>query len=564
MRPARESFAFWGGCSRLFAIVIFLGFLPFGRIHTVMKKRFQCMFLTFVLLLTCFCVSCGDKEDIDTVTLNNGTSKAPAMTITIWGIKGDNTTDEAVALVEEAMSAITQSEYNTAVKLNLYTEDEYIEALEARMSEIAEQKELEEAAAEQEEALKMLEGADDDGDETEEAAPSEDVTSINELGLVEIVYPEPDPDQLDIFFIPDYKTYVEYADADYLSILDTELDTTGKRMKTFIHPNILGASKLNGITYSIINNKPVGEYTYLLLNKALLDKYYYDADEITQFSMADEFIMDVGANEPGITPVLGDFDPIGVQYFTADGSYVDHYRQIKKYESLGYVGDGTADVGKFAVGVVRGNAADAAKYEDSYVVTVLQKPYVDNSIYNNMFANMFAISSYTKDLTRSMEVLTAINTNSELRNIFGYGVEGVHYKLDADGVVVRLNNDYDTPLEYTGNMFITYPPEGTYPEVWEDCKAQNLEIVDSPFFGFMTEDVVDGELYNQIAEISKSYFAEFDRLTFAQYDAWIEKANAELKANEAVTMYTSFTESKGLAYQYNEWFFSLFPDALAL
>ena len=552
-----------------------------------MKKRVQCLIMAMLLLATCFLASCGGEEDVDTLTFNEGTQKSPAMTVTIWGIKGENTTDEAIALVEDAMSAVTQSEFNTALQLNLFTYDEYKENLEARLDEVADQKKLEQAEADQKKAVAML-YKNSKTEESSETIP-EDETSVNEIGIVEIIYPEPDPSQLDIFFIPDYDTLVQYQEDGHLSALDVELNSTGKLMKTYIHPNILSASKIGGATYGIINNKPIGQYTYMLLNKELLDKYYYDAADIPQFANADEFIMDVAANEPGIVPVFDDFEPLGIQYFTEDGdrsvvgnmllpsaakgsdsygvprilfkisSYVDHLKQLKKYQSLGYVGDGTAAIGNFAVGVIKGNAADIAKYEDKYEVVVLQKPHVDNTVYSNMFA----ISTYTKDITRSMEVLTALNTNAELRNIFAYGIKDVHYTLDADGVVRTLNNEYDTPLEYTGNMFLAYPPEGAAPDIWDTCKAQNLEIVDDPYFGFFHEDEVDAELMAEVAGISEKYFVELDSVPYAQFDAWVENTIAELDADPTIAKYISFEDQDGLAYAYNEWFFALFPNAMA-
>ncbi len=551
-----------------------------------MKKRLQCLFLTLVLLASCFTVACSEEENVDTITMNDGSNKNPATTVTIWGLRGDNTTDEAVALVEKEMSALTQSAFNTALELNLYTEDEYIAALEERLDEIAAQKKVEQAEADRLEAIAKL-YKKNKGDEESETIP-EDITSINEIGLVEIIYPEPDPAQLDIFYIPDYDTFVEYQKDGHLSILDTELSSTGKLMTSYIHPSILAAGKLDGSTYAILNNKPMGQYTYLLLNRELLDKYYYDAADISIFSAADEFIMDIAANEPGIVPVLGEFDPLGVQYFTPDGEesvvgnmlaagtkknksaygvptvlfsntkYVDHVRQLKKYQSLGYIGDGTAELGKFAVGVVKGTAADAEKYKEKYEVITLQKPHIDNSIYTDMFA----ISSYTKDITRSMEVLCAINTNPELRNIFAYGVRDVHYTLDENGVVKKLNNDYDTPLVYTGNMFITYPPEGSTPDVWEVCKAQNLESVENPYFGFFYEDLVDENAMREIREISKAYFDEMETVPYNRFDAWIETAVDELRANPTISEYISFENKQSLAFHYNEWFFRLFPDAM--
>lgn len=550
-----------------------------------MKKRLQCLLLALVLVATVFVTACGEEEIDKTLEFNEGDETTHAMTITLWGIKGENTTDEAIALVEEAMSAITKADYKTNIKLNLLPEDEYLEAVDARIAEVSR---IKEAKEEEENKVTLDKLLGLVFEEEEEETVYEDETILNEIGLPEIVYPEVEEDQFDIFYIPDYDTYLKYVEAEHLSLLDSEISTTGKKLKTYIHPNILDATKIDGMNYAVINNKPVGEYTYLLLNKALMDKYYYDTDSITQFDMADDFIMDIGRNEPGIVPVLGEFECLGVQYFTLDGkpsvvgntlstsayknanaygvprilfqsnAYVDHLRLLKKYESYGYLGDGTADVGEFAVGVVRGSVADVAKYTEQYDVKVLQKPYVDNSIYNDMFA----ISAYTKDLTRAVQILTAINTDAELRNIFGYGIEGVHYKLDVDGVVIKLSDDYDIDLKYTGNMFIAYPPEGSYPTVWEDCKAQNLELRDAPYFGFVYEDIISEESMKAIADISEKYYAELENVTYAQFDSWIANTVAQLKADETVNEYISFTNTEGLAYAYNEWFFELFPDAM--
>lgn len=545
--------------------------------------------MAIVLLSACFLTSCGDDKTTD-ANLETEASR-PAMTVTIWGIKGDNTTDLAIEQIEEKMSAVTQAKYNTAIKLNLFTVSEYEDNIESLLEQISEKQKDNEALSKYQAAVDSLFKTNVNS-ASEEKVYVEDETYVDDIGITHVIYPEPEELQVDIIYIADYYKYIEYIKEGYLSALDTELADAGKEMKTYIHPNILNATKVDNATYAVINNKPIGEYTYLLVNKALLDKYYYDADEITLFSSADEFIMDVGANEVGIVPVLGEFDPVGVQYFTPDGkmsavgnmlpgtakkgpdaygvpriiftasTFVDHLRQLKKYQSLGYLGDGTADVGEFAVGVIRGTDADVAKYRDEYEVVVLQKPHVDNTVYTDMFG----ISTGTADISRSMEVLCELNTNAELRNYFAYGIRGVHYDLDTEGVVVTKNDDpenvYDTPINYTGNMFIAYPPEGTTADIWDNAKLQNLEIVDDPFFGFFYEDLVDAKLMETVAEISEKYFEELDAVSYDNFDAWIAEATEKLKADPVISMYVNFEEPNGLAAIYNEWFYTLYPDAM--
>ena len=88
-----------------------------------MKRRLTSAALALIMAATAVtAASCGQEDNLDSV----GEDKiANATTLNIWGIKGEGTTDEAIAAVEEAMSEITQAQFNTAIKLELYTEAEY-------------------------------------------------------------------------------------------------------------------------------------------------------------------------------------------------------------------------------------------------------------------------------------------------------------------------------------------------------------------------------------------------------------------------------------------------------
>ena len=114
-----------------------------------MKRRLTSAALALIMAATAVtAASCGQEDNLDSV----GEDKiANATTLNIWGIKGEGTTDEAIAAVEEAMSEITQAQFNTAIKLELYTEAEYDKMLEKRMDEIQEQLDKEEAEAEKNE-----------------------------------------------------------------------------------------------------------------------------------------------------------------------------------------------------------------------------------------------------------------------------------------------------------------------------------------------------------------------------------------------------------------------------
>lgn len=559
-----------------------------------MKRRLTSAALCLFMLATAASfAACGQEDDLSGVGEEQIDS---AMTLNIYGIKGEGTTDEAIAMVEEAMSSITEAQFNTAIKLMLYTEDEYDEVLEAKMDAIQEQLDLEAAEAEAKKEAEKAAKEDDtaDGDESTDESTEEivDETILDEYGLVETFYPEVEETQLDIFLMTDYDMLMKYSEKGVLSALDESLSSSSKLLKSYINPNILAAGKVNGSTVAILNNQMIGEYTFMLLNRELIDKYYYDPEDLLTFEDTFSFILDVGRNDSAYTPFVGDISPVGIHYFTSDGSqsivgnllapdavggtngapkaltdvrnWTDYIEIVKQLEDEGYIGGTEIAVGdQFGVGIIKGEWSDVEGFEEDYYINVLQNP---QATYDNIYNGMFAVSTYTKSLARSMEIVTYLNTRSDLRNLFAYGVQGVHYELDDNGVVVKLSDDYNMKLEYTGNSFVAYPPEGSYPEVWEDAKQHNLDMVLSPYYGFIyDETLLDPALVSAAADFSEDFFAELEDVTYAELEEWLDTISEEIDDNDDIQALIATTdedtedEYEPLGKIYADWFASAYP-----
>lgn len=101
---------------------------------------------------------------------------------------------------------------------------------------------------------------------------------------------------------------------------------------------------------------------------------------------------------------------------------------------------------------------------------------------NEAFESAFAIVNRNQDIVeRSMEILYAMNTDEELRNLFQYGVEGTNYVVN-DGDIVRVSNgenQYYMNLIYTGDIFkADFCSEiGWTKEAYENAYKQNNEAV---------------------------------------------------------------------------------------
>lgn len=504
-----------------------------------MKKRIISLMLCLLMLaVAVLTAACGGEDDTEGTLTIDGTTDAAAMTISIWGIKGEGTTDEAVAMVEAAMSKLSEAQYNTAIDLILLEEDEYAEKLEAYMDGIQAIKDEEAARKKAEKEAKAK------GETVVTTAPAEtesgDETAVDENGLVFTVYPEVADDQLDIFLITDYEMLMYFNEKGVISSVDNQLNGTSKLIKSYVHPSLISAAKIGGKTLAILNQQIVGDYTYMLVNKELLDKYYWDIDDIATLQDAYLFIRDVQRDEPEYQPFVGDLSPLSCNYFSPNGdktifgsmlaptavygddfapTYLFQFTQWKNYTKLYYnlkmnncIGSETfTPEDKFGVGVMKGNAEDLEPYTDDYHVVTLQAP---QGTTENLFNGMFAVSTYTKSVDRAMEIVTYLNTRAEFRNLFGYGIEGVHYKLDDEDRLTKISDDYNMKLEYTGNCFIAYAPNGQTMEYWDMAKSHNQELVLSPFFRFeITEEDIDMEYYDYMQGLADAFYAALDLCT---------------------------------------------------
>ena len=445
--------------------------------------------------------------------------------------------EEDRLLVEEAINKITKSKFKTQINLYLPTVDEYYETIEGIMQARAYEQEQEELAkSELKKAIRAAkaEGVDSEvaiskfydehpewvkyqettaDPDAEETAPE---TRLNELGMPEIKYPDERENQLDIIWLSGYDKLIEYIEADQLQRLDEELSSSSKKLKQYIYTGALDAVKTAGSgTYAIPNNTVIGEYTYLLLNKSLVDKYKYSPSDLTSVVKCADFLADVSKYEPDVLPVVGELPVTLTKYWSIDPDTleVDHDKfnvighgisdmatlgsmfnftglfgtnaelantsdyakqliAIRTYKDLGYITEDTSTTKEYAMRVVKGGGELVEVYGDDFYMNVIESPRAG---YEDIFGNMLGVSTYTRSLKRSMEIITYLNTNSDLRNILQYGVEDVHYELDEDGLLHRLNDRYMMDINKTGNVFMAYPEEEMPKNVWDYGKSQNTD-----------------------------------------------------------------------------------------
>ncbi|MGM9652816.1 MAG: hypothetical protein ACI3XP_04185 [Eubacteriales bacterium] len=536
-----------------------------------MKRKLMCLLLAFVMAFSCFAaVGCSSKDGDETV--EGGTTDEAALTtatLTLWIPTDKNTTEEAILAVQEAMNKILKAKYETAIELHAIPSDEYEAAIDARLTEIEEKIAFEEAEAERkrqeakELAAQGITTAAEEETTADTTDTAEEETYVNDLGMTVLRYPEVEETQMDIFLVRGYDNYKSYIEREALSALDSELSSSSKILKQYIYPSFLTYAKVDGSVYAIPNNHVIGEYKYLLINKRLVDELYWDPDSLTSLLKCEDFIMDV-KQFTDVTPMLSPVEAPGMTYWSEDGSwsllasqvtndiayntycppknvltirnYVDTYSLMKRLSENDCFAADPSKVEEFGVGILSGDASLPAQYEDEYYVSVYESPTLTTG---DVYDAMFAVSSYTKSLSRSMQILTMLNTDTELRTILQYGVEDMHWrKNDQDSSVIDIiSKDYKMNLLETGNVYMTYPGEGISMEYWETAKKQNLASKVSPFLAFEHKDYYTDDTkedFKALAELSKEYADTIGAMTSAEFDEIVSDMKKEVNAIELI------------------------------
>ena len=475
------------------------------------------MLLCLLMVLPVILSGCSDEDDSETAGATSSSSKK-AMTVVLYSITNESTTEDAIAAVQDAINEVTEARFNTHVILRLYTADKYFSVIEEKVKQIEERTALEEklaAAAKAANKAAKAAGVTTTPETTsDETTVETEETLINDIGLEKIVYPTAAEDQMDIFLVSGYERYYEYYQKEVMYALDEELSVNSKLLRDYIYPTFLDAAKMGGKTYAIPNNHMVGEYQFLLLNRELMDKYYYDADDVFSITDIQGYLDTVIKYEPSYIPLVN--TPESYTYYAADGQEilgafitnqalktakptpkilfgVRQYRQftsfIDSYSQYITESDNVDNL-KFAAAIVKGDASLAEKYEDDYYVVLYKSPTFRTA---DVYESMYAVSTYAKNPSRCMEIITALSTDAQLRNIFQYGVAGVHYEINEDtGLVDILSDDYSMDSIYTGNQFLMWQNSSMSEKElqysannWELAKLQNLDSVADPYLGFV-------------------------------------------------------------------------------
>ncbi len=571
-----------------------------------MKRRLICLALCLVFVLSACLTGCKKKTTDEMMQNIQNQASEDNVTLTMWMVTEAPLADDVREAVTGAVNRITTSRFNTYMVINFLTEDEYRDTLTEEIQQNEDERNEFSPVKEIFIPQDIIYGVGDANDKTD---------------AFKTRYPGVANHQVDIVYIAGESMYKEYIENGWLAALDSELSGASKKINETISATLLRAAKVNNATYAIPNNKAIGEYTFMLLNKELADKtsldgiyelgeidgffndhihhyleeIYRNQDEFSNVTLIDgsyEDCKDLLAHYWSINPDTYEAENrslsvLGYRYTNpktlskgntilsfdslfADEVFCENLIRLNEYESNDFFGTPTADQ-KAAIKFAEGSLVDYERYlnGDEYYPVIVKYPTVD---VEDVYESMFGVCTYTANLTKSMQILTYLNTNADLRNIIQYGVEGEHYNLLGNGTVERVTDEngtalYSMDILKTGNTFVAYPGPDDMNEmsenVWEMSKKQNLDALIEPLLNLDFSQIVkdsgkteDDDMFFDVTRYVYTYSSGYTKEVASEHEylkKWIDQCDDNTEKGVYV-LHTGVVDGQnftGKIYYYN-------------
>lgn len=324
--------------------------------------------------------------------------------------------------------------------------------------------------------------------------------------------------------------YLQNAQKGAFLELDDLLAKEGKEMYDAIDPRFWEAAKVGGKTYGVPSEKEIGNMPMWVFNKELVEKYDIPYTEIQTLEDLEPWLATIKENEPDVVPLYltRDYtaptymdkiqDPVGIEYGDAELKVQNVFQTekmlstldtMRKYYQAGYINKDAAtasDDKSIKRFVTKGDGQPYAEliWSKDLGYEVVATPIMETQITNaSARGALTAVNKNSDHPEKAVELLNLINTDTYLRNLLNYGIEGTHWtKVEVDpeeakaaegkpyiyDCKVKLDparsKDYSVPYWVQGGLFNTYVLENEPIDKWAIFKEFNDSSEEAPSFGF--------------------------------------------------------------------------------
>ena len=345
----------------------------------------------------------------------------------------------------------------------------------------------------------------------------------------------------DILFT-DQTTYNGEVSTGVLMDITDLVQTASPELYKMIPENYWQAMAVQGKIYGVPTYKDSSITEYFIWDKDVADKYEVDIESIDSYEKLVPALTKIREGE-GTAPyrmsshgadflVAAYYDqlgaglsPLGIRFDDESMTVVNPLEQEDILANLDYIHQ------MFKDGVINGDAPtsdDSNQYSvfftaqgwsgaaastwgpNNNIENCVAIQYGDTVVSNtSVRGSINALSSGCEHPEKALEFLQLINTDTKVRDLFYYGVEGENFNYTEDGKVEKLNTDW-TMAGYTQGTFfnVSLLAEDEVNQ-WDEVKALNEAAKPSVMLGF---DMDTSELETELANcrlVYEKYISDF-------------------------------------------------------
>ena len=321
----------------------------------------------------------------------------------------------------------------------------------------------------------------------------------------------------DIMFVNN-NNYNRFINLGALADITEAVQKDTPELFSFIPEKVWNGTKLNGKIYSVPTYKDSSMTQYFVWDDSIVKKYNIDYQNIKTIKGLDQAFRAIKAGEgksyyplqmiksDGFAGTFNQYDDltlglkaIGVK--VDDGSrkvvsvleqsdIMEDLKQLHAWYKDGIINPDAPTLGEapkklpfFSAQAFPGAEASwqVDKGVEKYVMTQQFGPIYTTS---TIQGSLNAISANAKYKTESLKFLQAVNTDSQLRNMLAYGIEGTDWQKVSDNVIKRTSDTWTLPAYSQGTFFNMAAVEPNPANQWDAVKKLNEEAAASVTLGY--------------------------------------------------------------------------------
>lgn len=343
--------------------------------------------------------------------------------------------------------------------------------------------------------------------------------------------------------------YISHA-AKFYDLTD-HLDSVAPELKNFIPEAVWKGVMVNGKVLGVPTYKDSSSTEYLAWSKQTVDEYGIDYQNIETYQQWGDALRKikqakqaetgqnvyplqlVGGSGDGVSEIRMYYDnyvkyddqTATVSNFWKDEAVVEKLKFLHEWYEEGLINPDAATLAQAsnirdcftAQGFVGAQANWSQQYGHEYVIHEFSPSIMST---NTILGSVNVISANSPYPEQAMKYLQLVNTDQTLRDMYAYGMQGIHFEYTDHGTVKRLTDTWTLPSYSQASYFSMTPVDPNPKDQWDNVRIQTENASQHVLLGFTLDESL---ISDELANVNAVWLRERGELTTGAYQGSTEQ-----------------------------------------